>query len=125
MSAPGRRTSTGAALAVVAMVLVLTTSAGCAGKRRGEPIVGPTPTRTASVERGRVVFEQHCYRCHGKGEGGLGPVINDKPLPRFLMRFQVRRGIGTMPGFPEEQISDDDLDALLDYIVDLRQQPRS
>jgi mono/diheme cytochrome c family protein len=105
--------------------LALSTGAGCASKRRGEPIVGPVPTPSASVQRGRAVFEQHCYRCHGQGEGGMGPVINDKPLPRFLMRFQVRHGLGTMPSFPDEQISDEDVDALLDYIVHLRKQGRS
>ena len=36
------------------------------------------------------------------------------------MRFQVRAGLGAMPSFSEEQISDAELEDLLDYIVALR-----
>ena len=100
--------------------LALSALAGCAGKRVGEPVAGPLQTASASLERGRMVYDQHCYKCHTQGEGGMGPIINDKPFPRFLMRFQVRHGLGTMPAFPPERISDQDLEALLDYLFELR-----
>ena len=40
-----------------------------------------------------------------EGEAGLGPEINDKPLPGFLIKFQVRHGMGTMPSFKKDRIS--------------------
>jgi mono/diheme cytochrome c family protein len=89
----------------------------CSHPRRGEPFVGPLAPADSSVERGKIVFAQHCHHCHPGGEGGLGPGINDKPLPKFLMKTQVRVGLGVMPEFNEEQISDEDLDALVKYIV--------
>lgn len=36
------------------------------------------------------------------------------------MRLQVREGFGAMPSFPDEVISDADLDAIIDYILALR-----
>ena len=98
------------------LVLLL---AACGSARRGEAIVGPIALDDR-LQRGRAVFDQHCYRCHTKGEGGMAPIINDKPLPKFLMRLQTRVGLGAMPGFSEKQISDQELDDLLSYIVALR-----
>jgi len=103
---------------VLFIVGLLLAVAACSA-RRGEPVVGPLALDD-HLKRGQQLFDQHCYKCHTKGEGGMGPIINDKPLPKFLMRTQVRVGMGTMPNFGPKQISDDDLDALLDYIVALR-----
>jgi mono/diheme cytochrome c family protein len=50
----------------------------------------------------------------------MGPIINDKPLPKFLMKLQVRAGLGAMPTFPKEQITDEQLADIFDYIVVLR-----
>lgn len=103
-------------VAVVAISIILP---GCGSARRSEPIVGPIALEQ-HLQRGRRVFDEHCYKCHLKGEGGMGPAINDKPLPKFMMRLQTRLGVGSMPSFSEEQISDEDLDALVDYLVALR-----
>jgi mono/diheme cytochrome c family protein len=101
------------------LLLLVAALAACGSPRRGEPIIGPLALDTR-LERGRQVYQQHCYKCHTQGEGGMGPIINDKPLPKFLMRLQTRVGLGTMPSFSRQQISDEDLDALLDYLVALR-----
>jgi mono/diheme cytochrome c family protein len=66
---------------------------------------------------------QHCHQCHPHGQGGLGPAIVNKPLPEFLMKFQVRHGLGTMPSFGAEKISSEDLDALMSYIKAVRGNP--
>lgn len=104
----------------LAAALLALLAAACSPARRGEPLAGPLPLADARLAKGRQLFDTHCYKCHGEGDGGLGPVINDKPLPRFLMHFQVRHGLGAMPAFSPEQISEADVDTLLDYVVALR-----
>jgi mono/diheme cytochrome c family protein len=93
---------------------------GCGSVRRGEPITGPLDRSDPAVERGRLVFQRHCHQCHPGGEGGLGPGINDKPAPVWLMKTQVRVGLGTMPSFGEDQIASEDLDNLMSYLIALR-----
>jgi mono/diheme cytochrome c family protein len=106
----------------LALALALVTAlAACGSARRSEPIAGPLRMEDASVRRGQVLYDQYCYKCHTGGEGGMGPIINDKPLPRFLMRFQVRHGLGVMPAFSDKQLSDAELEDILTYLVVLRQ----
>lgn len=93
--------------------------AACGTARRGPP--GDEPLHlTQAQARGQAVFMTYCNQCHPRGEAGLAFAINDKPLPRFLMAFQVRNGLGAMPAFPEEVISEPQLDDLLEYLVALR-----
>jgi mono/diheme cytochrome c family protein len=100
--------------------LVAVLGAGCGASRRSEPLQGPLQLASEQEKHGRTLFMQHCFKCHPSGEAGLGPSLNDKPLPDMLKRFQVRHGIGTMPAFPENQITDSDLDALMAYLSALR-----
>ena len=106
----------------LALFLVLMLAA-CGSARRGEPIVGPL-SLNEKESRGQLLFDRHCHKCHTHGEGGLAPAINDKPLPKFMMRLQTRVGLGTMPSFSRQQISDEELDALLDYLIALRRAGR-
>jgi mono/diheme cytochrome c family protein len=99
--------------------IVILLSWGCGSARRGVPLTEPVPL-TPVVQRGQVVFMQHCHMCHPGGAAGLGPALNDKPLPRGLIRFQVRNGLGAMPSFDKDHISDDHLDDLVEYAVTLR-----
>jgi mono/diheme cytochrome c family protein len=103
---------------LMALVCVLLMAA-CGTARRGEPLVGPIAL-APEAERGEQVFMRHCHQCHPKGEAGLGPALNDKPLPGFLLRFQVRQGMGAMPSFPQSEIGADELDALIAYLAALR-----
>jgi mono/diheme cytochrome c family protein len=61
-----------------------------------------------------------CHQCHPGGEAGLGPSLNDKPLPGFMMKFQIRHGIGAMPAFSKDNVGDEDLDAVVAYVKALR-----
>jgi mono/diheme cytochrome c family protein len=106
-------------VAVLIIILLLST-AGCGSARRGEPIVGPIPLTSDTARHGQQIFMKHCQQCHPGGEAGLGPAINNKPLPGFLIRFQVRHGYGAMPAFGEDQIASEDLVALLEYLHALR-----
>jgi mono/diheme cytochrome c family protein len=94
--------------------------AGC-GLARKEPGIDPMKITDASVQRGKAVFDAHCYSCHLRGQGGMAPALNNKPLPKSVIKFQVRRGLGAMPAFSEEQISDSQLEDLANFVAALRQ----
>jgi mono/diheme cytochrome c family protein len=102
------------------MTLAVALLVGCGSARRSPPIVEALPLATAELRQGYETFLLHCHACHPGGEAGLGPALNDKPLPRFLMRLQVRRGLGAMPAFPEEVIGEEEMEHLLDYLLALR-----
>lgn len=97
-------------------------TAGCGSARRGEPLVGEKPVPNAEIALGKRVFDATCNQCHPGGEQGLGPSLNDKPFPRWLIKFQVRSGAGAMPSFSSDQISGAELDAVARYVVWLRDQ---
>lgn len=102
-------------LCVVASSMLL----GCGSARRGEPF-GPPLQLNAEQQQGQYVFMKHCHQCHPEGEGGLGPALNNKPLPGPAVRLQVRQGVGEMPAFDEQLISDADLKALSAYVLELQ-----
>lgn len=104
-------------LALVGLAVLLT---ACGTARRGIPVAGPMEIPSEQVAVGERVFMKNCNSCHPRGEGGVGPAINNKPLPGFLIAFQVRHGLGAMPDFDEEQISDHELDAVVAYLKYLR-----
>lgn len=114
-----RRVLLSAALAAALLMPV-----GCGSARRGEPLAGPLRPDSAKVAAGQKVFMRHCHQCHPGGEAGLGPSLNEKPLPGFLMKLQVRKGLGAMPSFSEEHINDEELDALIAYLKALRHHGR-
>ncbi|MEY4939692.1 MAG: hypothetical protein RIQ93_1427 [Verrucomicrobiota bacterium] len=89
---------------------------GCATARRTEPVAPPLDIAQAQLARGQVVFYQQCHLCHPHGAGGLGPALNNKPLPGFLMKTQVRLGLGAMPRFGKDKIPPEDLDNLVAYL---------
>lgn len=88
-------------------------------KRIIPPGEATMPVSQASI-RGQALFMHRCHRCHPGGMAGLGPAIINKPLPGFLIRFQVRTGLGAMPAFNKNQLSDNQLDDLIIYIKELR-----
>jgi mono/diheme cytochrome c family protein len=107
-----------AATIVIAVALALTLAA-CGSARRSLPLVGPLQL-SEKAAAGELHYERYCHQCHPHGEGGLGPAINNKPLPSFLIKFQVREGLGAMPAFPRSVISDRQLDEIVDYLKALR-----
>jgi mono/diheme cytochrome c family protein len=98
---------------------------GCGSTRRDEPLVGPIDVGDPQLKLGQQVFMSHCYQCHPGGRGGVGPAINNKPLPRAAIRTQVRLGAGAMPGFNEQHISDEQLHAVARYVAALHQTGKS
>lgn len=113
------RSSFGRLFVCAALTGVCLITLACGAARRGEPLATPV-TLDERAERGRAVFMANCQQCHPGGEAGLGPALNDKPFPEFLKKFQVRHGLGTMPSFSEQKISDEQLDDLMEYLKALR-----
>lgn len=105
-----------------ALVLLFASSllAGCGSARRGEPLTDARQIADPEIALGQRVFDANCSQCHPGGTAGLAPAINNKPVPRWLIHFQVRHGLGAMPAFDEKQISDEELEALSRYLVWLR-----
>ncbi len=108
-------------LAAVLALAACAFGAGCAGSRRSEPLVGPFAAGSPEIARGERVFMRECQPCHPGGEAGLGPALNDKPLPGFMIRTQVRLGAGAMPAFSDAELPAADLDAILAYVAARRE----
>lgn len=109
---------------MAASLLVAMAASGCGPTRSSDPVLTQIPPTSATLRRGEQVFETHCYSCHQHGEGGMSPALNDKPLPQFYVRFQVRHGVGAMPGFSVDEISDPQLEDLARYVAALRDHSR-
>ena len=84
--------------------------------RRSASLRGPLPVDDPQVRNGQIRYMAECQKCHPMGESGLGLAINGRWLPRFMKRYQVRHGLGVMPGFNKKEISDEDLSDILAYL---------
>ena len=104
----------------LAAVAILLAVAACGTARRGAPVVAEKEITDPEVRRGEVVFFRNCNFCHPGGEAGIGPAINNKPLPEGIITTQVRQGLGMMPAFSAEEIGDPDLRAVAAYLRWLR-----
>lgn len=109
--------------ALTMFALVVVAAGGCTSARRGEPFAPPVVLDNAQQVRGEHAFARHCAQCHPGGAAGLGPAINDRPLPKTAIKAQVRAGVGEMPKFDEQMLSDDDVDAIAEYLLALRKSP--
>ena len=107
-------------IAVIVAGLAALLISACGSARRSEPIKGAVAINDPKVARGRTLFMHKCNHCHPGGEAGLGPALNDKPLPEFLIKTQIRTGLGAMPAFPPHEISDADAAAIIAYMKAIR-----
>lgn len=99
---------------------VLAATMACGSSRRDEPVQAEFKPTTAQIAKGEQLYKLHCDHCHPSGASGLGPELNNKPLPGFAMKIQIRHGLGAMPSFPADSISDADRDAIVEYLKALR-----
>ena len=84
------------------------------------PLAEVTKMPTEKLQRGRVLFDEYCATCHPGGMGGVGFAIINKPLPEDLIQFQIRNGIGVMPAFDENVLTDEEVESIAEYLVYLR-----
>jgi cytochrome c5 len=85
-----------------------------------EPKTKIPVTLTINEFEGMKLFMRTCNKCHPGGEKGIGPSLNDKALPNFLVHWQVRLGGGDMPKFTDEQISKKQLEQIIAFVRMMR-----
>jgi mono/diheme cytochrome c family protein len=104
------------------LVFILT---NCAPAYRGEPIAGPLDiSAEPQLVLGQRVFYENCHQCHPGGTAGIGPSLNNVPLPGGVIKLVVRNGLVVMPSFSEARITEEELDALVAYMLKLRDHGR-
>ncbi len=111
-----RRRARGGALALLGVVVI----AACGPQRRSDPLRGRLIVLDSTVALGEQLFSRECQSCHPRGERGLGPALNDKPLPEWAIALQVRQGYGAMPAFSPDDLSDAELNAVISYLKAVR-----
>jgi mono/diheme cytochrome c family protein len=82
------------------------------------PTVASNGTTTTSS--GDAIYSRYCNTCHPGGGRGVGPSLIIKNLSGAEIKAVVRHGKAQMPGFGPQVISDDDLDALVEYVIGMR-----
>ena len=100
-------------------LLVFLIISRCSAPKR-IPVAETVSMPTEELENGRMLFNGYCGTCHPGGMSGVGPAIINKPLPASLIRFQIRKGIGVMPAFEEDVLTDEQVKHIAEYLVYLR-----
>ena len=103
---------------LIPLLIFLITSCCSAPKRK--PVAEAVSMPTEELENGRMLFNGYCGTCHPGGMSGVGPAIINKPLPASLIRFQIRNGLGVMPAFDNEVLTDKQVEHIAEYLVYLR-----
>ena len=75
----------------------------------------------ANAPPGKIIYEKHCIGCHPYGKGGIGPNLSKRKLTPEIVRKKVRKGGLIMPSFSEQQISNEELEQLAEFVVSLGQ----
>jgi len=95
---------------------------GCSDSGREANVIPPNELRNnPRLAEGQRVFMQYCNQCHPGGASGIGPSLNDKRIPPFIMRVKVRHHVGNMPAFSPEVPPDPQLDDIVQYLRYLRE----
>lgn len=104
-------------------------AAATAGPRPAGPPGPPQPVTLAKrpdASGGEALFVEMCIMCHGANGMGtslLGRAGRPQPLelrPGLPAAFYVsaaRNGIGNMPAIPRGEVSDEQLQAIADYLA--------
>jgi mono/diheme cytochrome c family protein len=93
-------------------------------------LAGTPPVHSGGQSTGKEVFNQNCIHCHAPGRehpgtlqlgltrGADRAVLEERTdLTAEYVRHIVRHGIKAMPAFVPSQITDDQLNALTDYLT--------
>src|SRR5215217_7636968 len=102
---------------ILSYIFIFTISIVSCVIRKSEPITQEAfIPANKQIAHGEQLYMAHCQKCHPAGEGGLGPSLNSNPVPGFIKRFQMRHGLGVMPGFNKEELDKQDLKDISKYM---------
>lgn len=109
-------------LVLVAILLPLLAACGAAAtpNQVPTPTSTPIPTQSPPTSEGQRLFiSKGCAACHGqKAEGtSIAPALAGHTAQQ--VRRQVRAPLGTMPVFPPDKVSDEELEAIVEFIEGL------
>jgi mono/diheme cytochrome c family protein len=107
-------------LTVGVLCSALLASTGLAACDSGGSSPGGPGGGTPIPRTGEMIFARYCNTCHPEGGRGVGPSLITQDYSEPEMRSVVRHGRKQMPGFGVQIISDDDLNALVEYVKGLR-----
>lgn len=105
---------------LIFLIMIFMIGSGCSSSKKEAYTVKPLAATDQEVEEGKVLFHKHCNSCHPDGTAGLGAPIVTTPIPGFAIKYQIRHGLGKMPAFSEKEISDGEVDKIVEYIQALR-----
>ena len=104
--------------AAIAMLLSVMSSAGMATS-----LGYGLDTRGYNLAHGRVVFQQHCMRCHDKGTEGA-PVLGDPgdwttriDQPLSVLIEHAIEGHGNMPARGQTDLADQEIASAVAYVA--------
>jgi (+)-pinoresinol hydroxylase len=120
-----------------ALVLALCATAAAAAEPPQAPTINWLPASIAmrpNDSRGYVLFQQACSVCHGAGPAkpgtralrakyqGKEPALLEerRDLAADYVRVTIRHGVSVMPPFRKTELSDDDVNAIVDYLTRTR-----
>jgi mono/diheme cytochrome c family protein len=78
------------------------------------------------AERGKNTYNRvGCYQCHGTdGQGNdAGPMLTPDPLPPEAVANFIRFSPGRMPVYPEEVLSDSEIEDIVAYLASVPPPP--
>ena len=80
------------------------------------------------VERGKKVYQDKwCHSCHGTvgqgGDRGAGPKIAPNPFPYEAFAQQTRRPRSSMPRYPVEVLSEQEMADIYAYVSSIKPGP--
>ena len=79
-----------------------------------------TSQSAGTAGEGKAAYTKSCEACHGAdGKGGTAPGLVPFTLELKELISIVRQGIGVMPGIPRDRISDAEIAAIRDYLIQL------
>ena len=92
------------------------------------PLAAQEPTLTAHQEQGRKLFQSTCLYCHGEKVWGTfalqrrlgadqGLLEKRTDLVAPFVKSVVRNGLGSMPAYRRTELTDADVDAIVDYLT--------
>ncbi|MGI5836713.1 MAG: c-type cytochrome [Chloroflexota bacterium] len=107
-------------LVAVVLVAVVTSISACSSQEPAPASQAGAAVTTGDASLGAAVFQQNCDGCHPGGAQGRGPMLKGKNLSSDHIKGVVRNGASSMPAFPENRISDEQLANLVAYLQSLK-----